>query len=221
LVATERYTSPLAIIMNRYKVILILVIVLILYIAFSYFYRINKIENIVQNPIIDKTKTLIEIKNKTGFLIHKPDSKDVLEFKWSDFESINLVNNKTLTFKSGIHNNLEIQKDKTHDWFELILAVPNEIKINSDLIAKKDEIKNQLSSCQICGRISIYHDNCLNCGNLSFEKYLNEYGINRNQEDYILNNQEYWFRQENGEIDLNFDEPNIFLKDENWTLKIK
>ena len=207
--------------MNRYKVILILVIVLILYIGFNYFYRIYRIENIARSPIIDKTKDLIEIENKNGFLIHKSETKKVIEFKWSDFDSIILVNKEILTFKSGRNNTFEIQKDKTLNWFEIVLAIPDEIKINSELINEKSEINNRLSSCQICGRISIYHESCLNCGNLSVEKHLNEYGVNQNQEDYIIKNQEYWFRQENGKIDLNFDEPNVFERDINWTLKIK
>lgn len=207
--------------MNQIKFILISLLVIVLIGGFYYIYSINRIKKVVQNPIIEISTNIIEINIDKGFQIHNPKSKIRSEYKWSDFESIILTNEKKIDFKYNSQIILELHKSKTNNWHEIILSIPKEIKMNSALESEKIKIKNQLSSCQICGRVAVFSNNCLNCGNLSVEKHSLEYGKYQSSEEYIKENQEYWLRQENGEIDLNFDEPNVFKRDENWKIKIK
>jgi hypothetical protein len=205
---------------NLTKLIVVIIFILLVVLGIKFIlprWIENKLNKNIDALSEIKSKPIIEIKDYDGFLIHIPNGKTVLTTKWTEISKVELSmkDSVLVMFKVNSTN----QKLKFNDYnFEdvvcLIKAIPQNVVVNKEFIAFRDNYFAHLYCCEICGKLAVKDSNCLSCANDTYEKYYNDFseifknggGKFEEKNEYIKSQQLFWFTTfiKNGKVDFKY-----------------
>ena len=165
-----------------------------------------------------KSKPLIGVEKKDNFSIFLTDGKTVLTTKWQDVKEVELLKEDSiLVIKTIDGKEQRIDIDGYLNWINLVKAVPEYIKTNDVFDLFRNNYFSDLTCCNICGKIAIKNEECLNCGSETYEKYrtfnfggkIDTLSV-ESHDEYIKKHQKFWFAIEDKNEKVDF-YPNEYL----------
>lgn len=114
------------------------------------------------------TKDLVDIKlidkvNDQGFTLH--DNDKVNTYKWREIKGVSLEKEKTLVIRFYNRDHLLRIERKFLRWHGLLKKIPPGKMVDTSISTYLDQLFAGLSTCKICGKIALYEEKCLSCGN--------------------------------------------------------
>ena len=163
----------------------------------------------------------IEEMNSKGFsFVREGELEKIL---WKQIVEVDILDNeqthinptrRSLKFKLEKNRTFLLEHDFTN-WFQLIQLIPKYCKVSLSFKKYTEDLFSNLTTCEICGRIAVYNEECLSCGCGVYNSLVDKQF--KNKTDYIRYHQIGLINSYEGEeFSFFVDNDNVFKMDLDW-----